>query len=81
MTKRLQVLLDEEEYAEIQTVARRQRMTVAAWVRQTLREARGAYSGAADSKLRAIADGARHEYPTADIDDMLRQIDDGRRIE
>ena len=81
MTKRLQVLLDEEEYTEIQTVARRQRMTVAAWVREALREARGAYSGAADSKLHAIADAARNEYPTADIDDMLRQSDAGRRIE
>ncbi len=34
MFKRLQVLLDEEEYKEIQGVARRQRVTLAEWVRR-----------------------------------------------
>ena len=34
MSKRLQVLLDEEEYKEIQGVARRHRVTLAEWVRQ-----------------------------------------------
>ena len=40
MPKRLQVLLDEEEYKEIQRVARNQRVTLAEWVRQALRQAR-----------------------------------------
>ncbi len=79
MVKRLQVLLDEEEYQEIQGVARRQRMTVAEWVRQALRAARGYQYGVAQTKLRAIADASRHRYPTADIEDMLGEIEAGQR--
>lgn len=39
MTKRLQVLFD-DEYVDLQRVAREDRMTVAEWVRQALRPAR-----------------------------------------
>ena len=80
MVKRLQVLLNEEEYLEIQGVARRQRVTVAEWVRQALRKAREDHPGTADAKLRAIADAARHQFPTADIETMRREIDEGQRL-
>ena len=33
-----------------------------------------------ERKLRAIHEAAKHEFPTADIEDMLREIDAGRRI-
>ena len=81
MAKRLQVLFDEEEYLEIQGVARRQRMTVAEWVRQALRQAREDRRGRVEAKLRAIARATSHEHPTADIDDMLDEIAAGQRIE
>ena len=81
MSKRLQVLLDEEEYTEIQGEARRQRMTVAEWVRQALRQARADRRGTVDAKLRAIAKATRHEFPTADIDDMLEEIAAGQRLD
>ena len=82
MTKRLQVLLDEEEYREIQAFARRQRTTMSEWVRQTLRKARIDPYGTINArtinaKLRAIADASRYEYPTADIQDMLREVESG----
>ena len=77
MTKRLQVLLDEEEYREIQAFARRQRTTMSEWVRQTLRKARIDPSGTINAKLRALADASRHEFPTADIQDMLREVELG----
>ena len=80
MTKRLQVLFDDEEYREIQGCARSQRMTVAEWVRQALRKARNDHSGSIDTKLRAIADASRHEFPTADIEVMLQEIESERRI-
>lgn len=80
MSKRLQVLFDEEEYREIQGVARRQRVTVAEWVRQALREARGNRPGTVDAKLRAIADASRHQFPTADIDTMLKEIEAGQEV-
>ena len=79
MSKRLQVLLDEEEYREIQGVARRQRVTVAEWVRQALRQARSDDAGTIDAKLRAIAKASRHSFPTADIEDMLEEIEAGYR--
>ncbi len=78
MSKRLQVLLDEEEYQEIRGVARRRRMTVAEWVRQALRTARDDDPGSVEAKLRAIADASRHQYPTADIEVMLREIEAGQ---
>lgn len=55
MTKRPQVLFDEEEYREIQGCARSQRMTVAEWVRQALRKARDDSPVRVDAKLRALA--------------------------
>lgn len=81
MSKRLQVLVEDEEYREIQGVARRQRLTVAEWVRQALRRAREDDPGTIEAKLRVIAEASRHEFPTADIDVMLDEIDRGRRIE
>ena len=78
MFKRLQVLLDEEEYLEIQIAARRRRLTVAEWVRQALREASEDHRASVETKLRAIADASRHEFPTADIDIMLREIEAGQ---
>ena len=81
MSKRLQVLVEDEEYREIQGVARRQRLTVAEWVRQALRRAREDDPGTIEAKLRILAEASRHEFPTADIDVMLDEIERGRRIE
>ncbi len=80
MSKRLQVLFDEEEYREIKGCARSQRMTVAEWVRQAVRRARSDHSGSIDTKLRAVAEASRHEFPTADIEAMLQEIESGRRV-
>ncbi len=78
MSKRLQVLLDEPELREIQRAARAQRMTVAEWVRQALRAARRR-EPRTDSrkKIEAIRAAARHSFPTADIDQMLAEIESG----
>ena len=40
MSKRLQVIMDDEEYSETQELARRHHQTTAEWVRAALREAR-----------------------------------------
>jgi hypothetical protein len=78
MTKRLQVLLDDAELAEIQATARRHRQTTAAWVREALRAARRAATTAdIDRKREVISQAARYEGPTADIDEMLAQIERG----
>ena len=80
MAKRLQVILQDPEYREIQRMARAQRMSLAEWVRQALAAARRrAPLGDAGKKLDVVRDAARHEFPTADIDDMLAQIERGYR--
>jgi hypothetical protein len=75
---RLQVLLDEAEFAEIRRVARRHRMTVAEWVRQALRAARrNEPVDEPKRKLAAVREAARGGYPTADITTMLAEIERG----
>lgn len=78
MTQRLQVLLDDEEFAEIRRVAERQRMTVAEWVRQALRAARED-APAADPrrKLAVVREAARGAYPVGDLPSMLTEIESG----
>lgn len=78
MSKRLQVVLDDAEYGEIRRIARRHRMNVSEWVRQALRRARRS-EPAVDSgrKLQAIRSAFQYEFPTADIDQMLEEIERG----
>ena len=80
MSKRLQVLLDETELRAIQRVARSKQMTVAEWVRQTLRAARRREpANDARKKLEAVRAATRHSFPTADIEQMLEEIESGYR--
>jgi hypothetical protein len=78
MSKRLQVLLEEAELAEIQAVARQRRMTVAEWVRQALRRAREEDPLTnTRHKLEAVRVAAGYSFPTADVDQMLAEIERG----
>jgi hypothetical protein len=78
MSKRLQVVLDEAELARFQRVAAAVGLTTSEWARQTLRRAEREL--AADDpapKLAAIRRAAAHQFPTADIDRMLAEIEQG----
>ena len=78
MSKRLQVLLDDEDLQDIQRMAQARRLTVAEWVRQTLRAARrGEATGDTTRKFAVIQTAANHSSPTADIDQMLKEIEAG----
>ena len=80
MTKRPQVLLDDEELREIQRAAREQRLTTAAWVRQELRRARQDRAAPdVASKLAAIRRAVTYSFPTGDIDQMNEEIERGYR--
>ncbi len=75
MSKRLQVLLAERELEEIQRLARRERLTVAAWVRRALDEAKQQRpAGDPARKIASIREAATHEFPSGDIDSMLADI-------
>lgn len=79
MSERLQVLLEEAEFAEIRRIARRHRMTVAEWVRQALRAARRDEPVTEPRrKLMAVREAAQYELPTADIAEVLADIERGR---
>jgi hypothetical protein len=75
MAKRLQVLLEDAEWRDLQRVARAERTTVAEWVRRALRSARRQVSPKdVDRKLAAIRGAAHHAFPTADIEQMNADI-------
>ena len=78
MSERLQVLLDEAEFAEIRRVARGHQMSVAEWVRQALRAARREEPATEPRrKIAVVREAAKGEYPTADIGAMLSEIERG----
>ena len=70
----------DEEMADIRILAQRQHVTVGEWVRQTLREARRHQSvGDPEAKLKAIRRAVEYSSPVpeVDIDQMLREIEQG----
>jgi len=71
------VLVDEAELEAIQEAARQQQLTVAEWVRRALREARR--EGPMDTmrKLEAVRAAVEHHFPTADMPEMLAEIERG----
>lgn len=78
MTKRLQVLFEDDELADIQQLAKRKRQTTAAWVREALRAARAsAEYPDPEPKLRAVREAMAYDYPTGTIDEVLAAIDRG----
>ncbi|MGA2148720.1 MAG: ribbon-helix-helix protein, CopG family [Bryobacteraceae bacterium] len=78
MSKRLQVLLPDNEMAHIQRLAKREQVTVGEWVRRALRQARAGRPGAEpESKLKAVRRAVQYSFPTADIEDMLTEIERG----
>lgn len=78
MAKRLQVILQDPEYREIQGLARARHLSIAEWVRQALAAARRREPlGDAGKKLDIVRAAARHAYPTVDIEHMLIEIESG----
>ncbi len=78
MSKRLQVILADEEIREIRAAARRRRLTVSEWVRQALRAARSQEPRRDnEAKLAVVRAAFGHEFPTADIEEMLEEIERG----
>ena len=78
MSTRLQVLLDEEELQTMRDYAAEQGLTLSEWVRQTLRKTMHLRPGDdVDRKLECVRFAIRHEFPTADIDQMISEIEEG----
>lgn len=78
MAKRLQVILQDPEYREIQRVARTRHMSIAEWVRQALELARRREpTKDVEKKLEALRTAAKYEFPVGDIDQILDEIEQG----
>ena len=78
MSKRLQVLLPDEEMSGIQRLARRERVSVGEWVRRVLREARERKPvNDPEFKLKAVRRAVEYSFPTADIAQMNEEIERG----
>ena len=71
-------MLEDSELEEIQRMAHERRMSTTDWVRQTLQEARRrGHSKSPEEKLKALRLAASHSFPTADIEQMLDEIEQG----
>jgi len=78
MAKRLQVILQDRDYKEIQRMARLRRMSLAEWVRQALDLARNREPlSDVEKKLAVVRASVQHDYPAGDIGTMLAEIEKG----
>ena len=78
MSKRLQVLLPDRDMSDIQRLAKRERLTVGEWVRRALREVRTSRPVIdPETKLKSLRRAVRHSFPTADVEQMLSEIERG----
>lgn len=75
MSKRLQVVLENDEWDELRAAAKARGLTLSAWVRQELAEARRRSSGRdVGAKRKALQAATAHDFPVGDIDDILADI-------
>lgn len=78
MAKRVQVVVQDSEYREIQRAARGRGMPVAEWVRHALvLAARSETSHEVAAKLEVIRIAAGMSFPAADIEQMIEEIGRG----
>lgn len=78
MTKRLQVLFDDADYAALQAAATSRGMTMAEWVRQALTAARReASTSDVERKLSAIRAAVRHAAPTGALERLVEETGRG----
>jgi hypothetical protein len=78
MSKRLQVILADEDMKQLRRIARLQKTSVAEWVRRALAAARERQPlQEADKKIQVIRAAARNSFPAAGIDAMLAEIEAG----
>jgi hypothetical protein len=82
MSVRLQVVMDADELDQIRRVAAARGLTVSAWVRQAVQAARRQESdGDLQRKLELIRLSSAYAFPTADIEQMLAETEQGYLID
>ncbi len=79
--KRCQITLEDDEFADIERIAGRRNMTVEQWIEETVRLARSDYHARVRRIEKVIKETSQLNFPTADIEQMLQEIEAGRRIQ
>ena len=78
MSRTLQLSLPEEEIQVLERLAAREGVTVDEWVSRAVRQARVEHPAkTVEEKLKAIGKAAEYSFPTADIDQMVKEIEQG----
>jgi hypothetical protein len=78
MSKRLQVLISDDEMEALGLQARSENLSVGEYVRRVLRDAGTERPGKSPAtKLAAIRSAVRCSFPTAAIEEMNREIERG----
>lgn len=78
MSKRLQVVVDDESAAMYERAARASGLTFSQWAREAMSaEQRHSSEGSIDAKLAAVRRAVSHDFPEVDIDTMLGEIEAG----
>lgn len=81
MSKRLQVVITEEELDRFRVWAESQGLTLSEWARQALRAAHQNQLGPSPArKLQALDRALRCQYPTDEIAGLLTEIEAGRGL-
>ena len=81
MSKRLQIVMSDDEIEAYRRTAKRQGMTLSEWVRQAMRKVqRSQQSPSAADKLKAIERALECGYPTGNIEEILSSIEQGRDL-
>lgn len=81
MSKRLQIVMPDEEIEVLRNCAERAGMTLSEWARHALRRAQRRQEGpSADDKLKAVERALECGHPTGDIQEILASIEKGRDL-
>ena len=81
MSKRLQIIVPDDEAEQLRRCAEREGMTLSEWARRALKRAQKSQLGPTqEGKLDALEKALRCSYPTAPIEEMLSDIEHGRDL-
>ena len=78
MSKRLQVLIDDQSYRFYQNIAKHEGKTLGAWVREAMLKLAATVSSKSQTKkLKHLRQAASACFPSGDIDKIISQIETG----
>ncbi len=80
MSKRLQIVLPDDEYRAVADAAHRQGKPVARLVRESLRRTLAEGDQDPEQRIARVLRFARFEGPTGEIDEVLDEIERGRGL-